>query len=62
MEIRCQNPRCRRILIDAAKRGVHPTPECDPSTEWWLSPEDLAELAALYPPRTRKPAQEADPQ
>lgn len=41
---------CGQDLIDVAKRGVHPTPDCDPNDGWWMSAAELAELAALYWP------------
>lgn len=58
----CENPKCgkRLIVVDPAW-PYHPTPQCDPRTEWAMSTEELADLAARYWPTIETPAQEANP-
>lgn len=62
----CVNPKCGKRLMpvrrpDGTWSDRHPTPQCDPRTEWAMSDEELAELAARYWPGPEPPAQEATP-
>lgn len=60
----CSNPKCgKRLIVVDPKWPYHPTPQCDPRTEWAMPPEELAVLAARYWPATEplNPAQEANP-
>lgn len=61
----CANAKCgKRLIVVDPSWPYHPTPQCDPRTEWAMTPEELAELAARYwpTPNPEPAAQEAQPQ
>lgn len=39
----CANPKCgKRLIIVDPDWPYHPTPQCDPRTEWAMPAEELA--------------------
>lgn len=43
----CANPKCgKRLIIVDPDWPYHPTPQCDPRTEWAMPAEELAVPAA----------------
>lgn len=49
---------CGKRLTPVEGRERHPWPRCDPehADDWLLTPEQLAELAVLYPETTTQEA------